>query len=104
MALVASPPSFLKDVQVNWGSIASVSEEASRAMDFVQSKVKPPEDVISTAQLPVSSVRDAVILLQSPGCGSGRELELEELKEIIAELIAAYGEPNIQRKIRYIYD
>ena len=103
MALVASP-SFLKDVQVNWGSIASISEEASKAMEFVQSKVKTPEDIISTAQLPVSSVRDAVILLQQPGCGSGRELEAEELREIVADLIAAYGEPDLQRRIRGIYE
>ncbi|CAK9078162.1 unnamed protein product, partial [Durusdinium trenchii] len=103
MALVASP-SFLKDVQVNWGSIASVSEEASKAMEFVQSKAKPPEDIISTAQLPVSSVRDAVILLQSPGSGSGRDLEVDELREIVAELIAAYSEPDLQRKIRNVYE
>ncbi|CAJ1334089.1 unnamed protein product [Effrenium voratum] len=103
MALVASP-SFLKDVQVNWGSISTVSQEASRAMEHVQAKAKPPEDMISTAQLPVSSVRDAVILLQGPGSGSGRELEIEELKEIVAELIAAYSEPDLQRKIRTVYE
>ena len=101
MALVAS---FLKDVQVNWGSIASASEEASRAMEFVQSKTKPPEDLIATSQLPVSSVRDAVILLQGPGSGEGRELDLEELREIIAELIAAYGEPSLQNKIHSIQE
>ncbi|CAE7227560.1 kdm8 [Symbiodinium microadriaticum] len=103
MAMVASP-SFLKDMQVNWGSIASVSEEASRAMETVQAKAKQPEDMISTAQLPVSSVRDAVILLQSPGSGAGREIEPDELREIVAELIAAYSDPDLQRKIRDIYE
>ncbi|CAE7203686.1 kdm8 [Symbiodinium natans] len=103
MAMVASQ-SFLKDMQVNWGSIATVSEEASRAMETVQAKAKQPEDMISTAQLPVSSVRDAVILLQSPGSGAGRELEPDELQEIVAELIAAYSDPDLQRKIREIYE
>jgi len=96
-------PSFLKDVQVNWGSISNVSEEASKAMEYVQSKSKPVEDIISTAQLPVSSVRDAVILLQQPGSGAGRTLDVEELREIVAELIAAYSEPDLQRKIREVY-
>ncbi|OLP86787.1 Lysine-specific demethylase 8 [Symbiodinium microadriaticum] len=77
MAMVASP-SFLKDMQVNWGSIASVSllelhhglghgEEASRAMETVQAKAKQPED---------------------------------ELREIVAELIAAYSDPDLQRRSR----
>jgi len=101
--MVASP-GFLKDMQVNWGSIAAVSQEASRAMETVQAKAKPPEDMISTAQLPVSSVRDAVILLQGPGSGAGREIEPEELQEIVAELIAAYSDPDLQSKIRNIYD
>ena len=55
------------------------------------------QDVISTAQLPVSSVRDAVILLQAPGSGQGQQLQSEELREIVAELIAAYSEPELQR-------
>ena len=29
--------------QVNWGSISNVSEEASKAMEYVQSKSKPVE-------------------------------------------------------------
>ena len=150
--------------QVNWGSISNVSEEASKAMEYVQSKSKPVEvitaplgwvntgwigrvgkipvvrgifpshptiilwlvytsntgnctifsstqsfpsspqktqDIISTAQLPVSSVRDAVILLQQPGSGAGRTLDVEELREIVAELIAAYSEPDLQRSWPY---
>lgn len=58
---------------------------------------KKHQDIISTAQLPVSSVRDAVILLQQPGSGAGRTLDVEELREIVAELIAAYSEPDLQR-------
>ena len=57
------------------------------------------QDIISTAQLPVSSVRDAVILLQQPGSGAGRTLDVEELREIVAELIAAYSEPDLQRSL-----
>lgn len=101
---MALAPSFLKDVQVQWGSISNISEEASRQMEKVHCNSKPIEDVISTAQLPVSSVRDAVILLQSPGSGAGRSLDVEELREIVAELIAAYSEPELQRKIRSVYE
>lgn len=101
---MALAPSFLKDVQVQWGSISNISEEASRQMEKVHCNAKPIEDVISTAQLPVSSVRDAVILLQSPGSGAGRTLDVEELREIVAELIAAYSEPELQRKIRGVYE
>ena len=65
--------------------------------------IPSPQDVISTAQLPVSSVRDAVILLQSPGSGAGRSLDVEELREIVAELIAAYSEPDLQRRLGRYY-
>ena len=39
-----------------------------------------------------------MILLQQPGSGAGRTLDVEELREIVAELIAAYSEPDLQRR------
>eukprot|EP00931_Biecheleriopsis_adriatica_P032789 TRINITY_DN19088_c0_g4_i1.p1 TRINITY_DN19088_c0_g4~~TRINITY_DN19088_c0_g4_i1.p1 ORF type:complete len:632 (-),score=116.58 TRINITY_DN19088_c0_g4_i1:81-1976(-) len=93
-------PSFLRDVDnVNWGSVSDVSVQASEAMMEVQQKFQLSDaDTISTASLPVSSVRDAVVMLQNPGSGSGRELTNDEIKELLADLVAAYSDPAVQKK------
>lgn len=44
-----SAPQLLSRIRV-----LEPGEEASRAMEVVQSKAKPPEDTISTAQLPAA--------------------------------------------------
>eukprot|EP00440_Ansanella_granifera_P026970 gb/GFBE01029290.1/.p1 GENE.gb/GFBE01029290.1/~~gb/GFBE01029290.1/.p1 ORF type:complete len:624 (+),score=113.26 gb/GFBE01029290.1/:1-1872(+) len=97
-------PSFLRDVNVSWGSISEISAEASKAMESVSQRTRATDDVISTAQLPVSSVRDAVVMLQAPGSGSGPEPSAEELREICADLVAAYSDPELQQKIHQIYE
>lgn len=51
---------------------------------------------ITTHMLGISSVRDAVVLLQPLGSGEGDEPDLETLKEIVADLIAVYSGQEVQ--------
>ena len=49
------------------------------------------------------SSRDHVCFSAGSGTLNGR-MAKDELREIVAELIAAYSDPDLQRKIRDIYE
>lgn len=95
-ALASFNPGAWKDV--SWGTVSSAAIDSHNT---VTEKLRPSadENQITTANLPVSSVRDAVVFLQKPGSGEGRELSVEELKELMAEVVAAYSDPELQRNI-----
>lgn len=90
---------------VHWGSVTSVCSKAKDAYEVACKKVQEAKanEGITTAQLPVSSVRDAVICLQPSGSGSGPELSIEELREAVADLIAAYSDPQLQSDMQKLF-
>lgn len=70
--------------------------------DVIPEPKRVEESDLYAAQLPISSVRDAVVCLQPVGSGTGLEPTIDELREMVAELIAVYSDPSVQREIAQV--